>query len=143
MLISHANPILHVTHARGGQYKYSGHTICFPQDISNIATSLPHLISDIDILVVCKCNPTNKPYELFVSRTHVLVALEYKMVNNLYYKDVQINPIALSSFPLDSTDISPFIRHVNTHDTPFHQHSSSYIVQSPKLVFYCEITKFA
>ena len=27
MLISRANPILQVTHARGGQYKYYGHTI--------------------------------------------------------------------------------------------------------------------
>ena len=67
MLISRANPILQVTHARGGQYKYFGHTICFPQDIYNIATYLPHLVSELDILVVRKCNSTNKPYELFVS----------------------------------------------------------------------------
>ena len=45
MLISRANPILQVTHAHGGQYKYSGHTIFFPQDISSISTYLPHLIS--------------------------------------------------------------------------------------------------
>ena len=30
MLISHANLVLQVTHAHGGQYKYSGHTIYFP-----------------------------------------------------------------------------------------------------------------
>ena len=29
-LISRAKPILQVTHARGGQYKYFGHTIFFP-----------------------------------------------------------------------------------------------------------------
>ena len=45
ILINHANPILQVTHAHGGQYKHFGHTICFPHDISNIATYLPHLIS--------------------------------------------------------------------------------------------------
>ena len=84
MLISHANPILQVTHAHGGQYKYSGHTICFPQDISNIAKYLPHLILELDILVVCKCISTNNPYELFVSRARVLVALEYKMENDPY-----------------------------------------------------------
>ena len=33
MLIAQANPILQVRHARGGQYKYSGHTISFPQQI--------------------------------------------------------------------------------------------------------------
>ena len=88
MLISRANPVLQVTHAHRGQYKYSGHTICFPQDISNISKSLPHLISKLDILVVCKCNSTNNPYELFVSHTRVLAALEYKMANDPYYKDV-------------------------------------------------------
>ena len=30
MLIAHVNPILQVTHAIGGQYKYKGHTISFP-----------------------------------------------------------------------------------------------------------------
>ena len=30
MLIACVNPILQVTHARGGIYKYSGHTINFP-----------------------------------------------------------------------------------------------------------------
>ena len=30
MIISRANPILQVTHAHGGQYKYSGHTILLP-----------------------------------------------------------------------------------------------------------------
>ena len=121
MLISHANPILQVTHAHGGQYKYSGHTICFPQDISNIATYLPHLVSKLDILIVRKCNSTNKPYELFVSQTHVLVALQFKMANNPYYKDVQINPIALASLPLISADISPLIPHLNRNDTLSHQ----------------------
>ena len=84
MLISRANTILEVTHAHGGQHKYSGHTICFPQYISNIATYLPHLVSELDILVVQKCNSTNKPYELFISRTHVLAALQFKMENNPY-----------------------------------------------------------
>jgi len=41
MLIARVNPILQVTHARGGHYKYSGHTICFPQDITKIANILP------------------------------------------------------------------------------------------------------
>ena len=105
MLISHANPILQVTHAHDGQYKYSCHTICFPQDISNLATYLPHLVLELDITIVCKCNSTNNPYELFVSRTHVLTSLQFKMENDPYYKDVHVNPIALASLPLISADI--------------------------------------
>ena len=82
MLISRANPILQVTHVHGGEYKYYFHTIFFSQDISNIATSLPHFTSYLDIFVIRKCNSTNNPYELFVSRTHVIAALEYKMAND-------------------------------------------------------------
>ena len=125
MLISHA------THAHGGQYKYSGHTICFPQDISNIATYLSHVVSELDILVVWKCNSINNPYELFVSRTHVLVALQFKMANDPYYKDVQVNPIALDSFPLISVDISSLIPHLNSNATLSHQQSLSSTVQPP------------
>ena len=41
MLIARLNPILQVTNARGGKYKYSGHRISFPQDISTTVESLP------------------------------------------------------------------------------------------------------
>ena len=33
MLIACVSPILQVTHAIGGQYKYKGHTISFPQNV--------------------------------------------------------------------------------------------------------------
>ena len=95
MLIAHVNPILQVTHARGGQYKYSGHTISFPQDISTIATSLPCLLTDLDILVVRKFNAANKPYEFIVSRSNVLAVLEFKISNDPYYKDVHLDLQAL------------------------------------------------
>ena len=51
------------------------------------------------------------------------------MENNPYYKDVQVNPIALSSLPLISIDISPMILHVNSNDTLSHQKSLSCTVQ--------------
>ena len=51
MLIACVNPILQVTHAHGGQYKCLGHTITFPQDISTIATSLPCLLPNLNILL--------------------------------------------------------------------------------------------
>ena len=53
------------------------------------------------------------------------------MENNPYYKDVQINPIALASFPLISTNISPLIPLVNRNDTISHQQSLSSTVEAP------------
>ena len=41
MLIARASPILHVMHSIGGQYKYRGHTISFPQEIKDVAKTLP------------------------------------------------------------------------------------------------------
>ena len=41
LIIMWVNLILQVTHACGGQYKYSCHTICFLQDISSIEKKLP------------------------------------------------------------------------------------------------------
>jgi len=88
-----------MTHARGGKYKYSGHTISFPQDITNIVTSLPCTISEVDILVFNKSITSHTSYEFFVSKTHVLVALQLKLENDPYYKDVQLNLNALSTLP--------------------------------------------
>ena len=68
---------------------------------------------------------------MFVSQIRVLASLEKKMANDPYYKDVQVNFVALSSLPLVSTYISPWIPHVNRNDTLSHQQSLSSTVQPP------------
>ena len=51
------------------------------------------------------------------------------MTNDPYYKDVQVNPITLASFPLVSTNISLLISHVNSNGTLSHQQSLSSTVK--------------
>ena len=75
MLIAQVNSILQVTHARGGQYKYSGHTISFPQDITSIAKILPRQIEDLDILIVRREGCQSKHYDCIVSISRVMNAL--------------------------------------------------------------------
>ena len=41
MLIACGSPILQVMHLIGGQYKYRGHTISFPQEVKYVAMILP------------------------------------------------------------------------------------------------------
>ena len=53
------------------------------------------------------------------------------MESNPYYKDVQVNLVTLSSLPLISTNISPWILYVNSNDTLSHQQSLSCTVQPP------------
>lgn len=88
MLIARISPILQVTYARGGQLKYSGHTICFPQDITTIASFLPRRIDDLDIIIVNKENIGHQKYNFYVSRSRVYEALQYKINNDPFYKEV-------------------------------------------------------
>ena len=85
MIIARVNPILQVTHARGGQYKYNGHTISFPQDIVSIAKNLPHRIEDLDILIVRREEPPSKHYDCIIRRLRVMDALHYKIRMDKYY----------------------------------------------------------
>lgn len=52
MLIARVTPVLQVTHTRGGQYKYSGHTIRFAQGIMTISTLLLHHLHDLEVVIV-------------------------------------------------------------------------------------------
>lgn len=88
MLIERIAPVLQVTHARGGQYKYSGHTINFPQDNSEIALSLPRQIQHLEILIVCSTNLQGLTYDCYVNRFHIENALTYKIKHDQFYKDV-------------------------------------------------------
>lgn len=112
MLIAHVNPILQVAHARGGQHKYSGHTINFPQDITSIAKYLPRLVSELDILIMRRQNPSKTCYEFIISKSCVLASLEYKLIHDPYYRDVELYPSPTSTLLYQPTDISYIIHNV-------------------------------
>ncbi len=52
MLISAVMPLMSIFYLPHGQYRYKGHVINLPQDITTFATSLPRRPSDLDILLV-------------------------------------------------------------------------------------------
>ena len=82
--------ILQVTHDRGGKYKYSGHTISFPQDINSIAKFLPRQIEYLDILIVKREGSQFKHCYFTVCRSRVMNALHYKIQMDKYYRDVKL-----------------------------------------------------
>ena len=114
MLIARVSPILQVIHARSGQYKYSGHTICCPQQTVQIENFLPRHISDIDILVVKRHGTKGNCYACYVTKSHVVNALLYKMQHDKYYSDVQINHVSISSLPEACTNISSQLHSIST-----------------------------
>ncbi|XP_059068385.1 uncharacterized protein LOC131858917 [Cryptomeria japonica] len=109
MLIARVSPVLQVTYARGGQLKYSGHTICFPQDITTIASYLPRRVHELDIIIVNRESIGQQKYNFYVIRDRVHEALKYKIINEPYYKDVKLDELALTSLPITSTDISDLL----------------------------------
>ena len=94
MLISAVLPIM----SRYEQYAYSGHVINLPQDVASFANSLPRLPSELDVIIVRKEGAANSHR---VRRAVVLRALQWLIVHNKYYRNVHINPDALSMLPED------------------------------------------
>jgi predicted Fe-S protein YdhL (DUF1289 family) len=146
ILIARVNPILQVTHARGGQYKYSGHTISFPQDISVIARNLPRRVEDIDFLIVRRRGAQSKYYECYVKTSWVMSALYNKIQMDKFYQDVQIDMNSVASLPENPTDVSTRLKFVDcdieeTNNIVddiqwfpadhFHSHPSSFVAHLP------------
>ena len=102
MLIARVSPILQVTHATGGQLKYRGHTISFPQNIESVAKKLPHLVKDLPIIIVHRKDQRGTHYNFKVNRDRVYVALSYNIMHDKLYLDVIVDENALD-------DISPNI----------------------------------
>ena len=90
-----------VTHAHGVQYKYSGHTISFPQDINSIAKFLPRQIEYLDILIVKREGSQFKHCYFTVCRSHVMNALHYKIQMDKYYRDVKLIQSQLNIFHIN------------------------------------------
>eukprot|EP01018_Ginkgo_biloba_P016121 Gb_08820 [translate_table: standard] len=85
MLIPRVSPILQVSHAPGGQYKYSGHTISFPQDIHS---------------------EDGRNYDCYVKRSRVMNALSYKVRYDRYYAGVIVDEDVVQLLPERATDVS-------------------------------------
>ena len=101
MLISRVLPIMSLYRLPHGQYAYSGHVINLPQDVASFVNSLPRLPSELDVIVVRKEGASDSHRDFRVRKSVVLVALQWLLANNKYYRSVHINPDALALLPED------------------------------------------
>ena len=101
MLISAVFPIMSLYRLPHGQYGYSGHVINLPQDIASFATSLPRLPSELDVIVVRKEGAAQSHRDFRVRSSIVLHALQWLLANNIYYRNIHIDPDALALLPED------------------------------------------
>lgn len=78
---------------------------------------LPRCVEHLDILIVTCHSNDHKAYDFIFYRHHILNALEYKLENDPYYKNVCIDTNSLASLPAFPTDVSSSLHHSNTIET--------------------------
>lgn len=72
MLIARAFPVISIYIKPGGQRAYKGHCINFPQDIQDLADTLPKYPKELPIIVIIAEGKNNTSKDLIVQRQKVL-----------------------------------------------------------------------
>ena len=99
MLIARALPIMRVYIKPGGQKGYSGHCINLPQNVTELAHSLPRYPKDLSVIVVKMKGKDNSFKDVTVQRQKVADALHWLISNNPHYKNINVNQDSLNSLP--------------------------------------------
>ena len=107
MLIARALPIMRVYIKPGGQRGYSGHCINLPQNVTELATSLPRYPKDFVVIVVKVKGRDNTFRDVTVRKQRVDGALIWLINNNLHYSELTIND-ALNSLPENGVPPRPY-----------------------------------
>ena len=97
MLIAHALPIMRIYIKPGGQRGFSGHCINLPQNVKELATSLPRYPKDLAIIIVKVKGRENTFRDVIVQKEKVSSALLWLINNNPHYYDLTINKHALNN----------------------------------------------
>ena len=114
MLIARALPIMRVYIKPGGQRGYSGHCINLPQNVTELATTLPRYPKDLAVIIVKVKGRDNTFRDVTVRKDKVQNALAWLIKNNPHYSEVIINEHTLNSLP--ENGVPPELMTVETDD---------------------------
>ena len=101
MLIARALPIMNVYVKPGGQRGFSGHCINLPQQVSELAQSLPRYSKHVSLLLVTMNGKDKVFKDVIVRRSKVQQALIWLIQNNPHYTNVTLNLDSLQSLPVN------------------------------------------
>ena len=99
MLIARVLPIMRVYVKPGGQRGYSGHCINLPQNVKEVADSLPRCPSQLPLICVTMKGQQNTFKDVYVRKTKVEQSLRWLVQNNPLYKNLKINSKIIDSLP--------------------------------------------
>lgn len=88
MLTARVLPIMRVYIKPGGQRGYSSHCINLPENVAELAHSLPRYPKDLFVIVVKMKDKDNNFKDVTVRRQNVSDALQWLINNNPHYKDI-------------------------------------------------------
>ena len=114
MLIARALPIMRIYIKPGGQRGYTGHCINLPQNVAELATSLPRYPKDLAVIIVKVKGRENTFRDVTVQKQKVHNALIWLVRNNPHYSDVTINEDVLHSLP--ENGVPPDLMTAETED---------------------------
>ncbi|CAB4021703.1 Hypothetical predicted protein, partial [Paramuricea clavata] len=97
MLIARALPIMRVYIKLGGQRGYLDHCVNLPQNVKELATSLPRYPRDLSVIIVK--GKDNSFRDVAVTREKVHNALLWLFQHNPHYAELEINEDALNFLP--------------------------------------------
>jgi hypothetical protein len=104
MLIARVKCCMQVRWTKGRQLCYHDHIINFRQDIMEVATKLPRLPEETEIVIIRKEGlDMSQHIDFIVWRAKVRAALEYKIANDPDYADLIIDNEALDQLPENGT----------------------------------------
>lgn len=115
MLIARALPIMRIYVKPGGQRGYSGHCINLPQNVAELANSLPRYPKDLSVIVVKMKGKDNSFKDVTVRRKNVANALQWLIDNNPRYKNIIVNGDSLNCLP--ENGVPPDLLSVETEST--------------------------
>ncbi|KAE8739272.1 hypothetical protein FOCC_FOCC015232 [Frankliniella occidentalis] len=99
-LIARIHTVMSLYTFKECQYKYSGQVINFSQDVQSVAEKLPHLVSNLNNVVIVKLSENIVLQDFVVRKPVVLAALLWLKANNPNYSDIKIGYANLDSLPI-------------------------------------------
>ncbi|KAK3916447.1 ATP-dependent DNA helicase [Frankliniella fusca] len=115
-LIARVHSVISLYKFKKCPYKYRGQVINFSQDVQSVADKLPHLVSDLNNLVVVKLTQSVTVHDFFVRKGKVLDALVWLKDHNPSYSDIIIDYENLDTLPTDGCVYSDLKHSVNFHN---------------------------
>ncbi|KAE8739231.1 hypothetical protein FOCC_FOCC015271 [Frankliniella occidentalis] len=100
-LIARIHPVVSVYKLKGNQLGYSGNVINFPQEVTELATRLPHRVADLESLIAVRSHGAGGHVDFKVRAGRVRAALLYLKRHHRYYRDIEISEENLAALPVD------------------------------------------